>query len=250
MSLEFLCPDRALAANGSTPVARSPIDTLLRDAGARFEIREGWSVATRFTDPASEEAACRRTVGIGDRSWLGKLELQAPASTLAELLAAACGGLALELGKAAAADAAWWCPLSAERVLVLCKPGAARALRERLERAVTGRETAGVVDVSTGFAAFAVVGPRARDVLARLTALDLRPARAPVGAFRPGSVARTAAMVLRERPDSFLVLCGSAYAHYAWTVLWDAAQPLEGTLVGAIALERVEAAGELEAADA
>lgn len=250
MSLEFLSPDQVHRANGSPPVARSPIEPLLRGAGARFELRDGWSVATLFTDPASEEGACRRTVGIGDRSSLGKLELQAPASTLAELLAAQCGGLALEPGKALAAQEAWWCPLSGERLLVLCEPGATRAMRERLERAAAARERARVVEVSTGFAAFAVVGPRARDVLARLSALDLRAVEAPEGAFRPGSVARVPAMVLRERGERFLVLCGSAYAHYAWTVLCDAAQPLGGTLVGAAALARVEAGDQLEAADA
>jgi glycine cleavage system aminomethyltransferase T len=90
-----------------------------------------------------------------------------------------------------------------------------------------------VVDVTTTFAALRVLGPLAREALARLTAIDLRPAVSPPGSFRPGSVARLPGMVLCEAPDRFLVLFGAALGHYMWTALADAAEHLGGGPVGA-----------------
>ena len=55
----------------------------------------------------------------------------------------------------------------------------------------------------------------------------------PVGAFRPGSVARTPGMVLREAEDRYLMLFGAALGEYVWTVVADAAGHLGGGPVGA-----------------
>ena len=46
----------------------------------------------------------------------------------------------------------------------------------------------------------------------------------PVGAFRPGSVARTPGYVLREDDERFLMLFGWALGEYVWTVVADAAR--------------------------
>lgn len=216
MSLEFLSPDLA-HGDGVAPIARSPIEPCLRAAGARFEVRDGWSVATVVGPAETELDVCRGGAGVGDRSALGKLELQ--------------GTLPLELepGTATRAEDAWWCPLTPERALVLTPPPATGDWRRRLQREAPDAQ---VVDVTTAFGALAVIGPRARAVLARLTALDLRPQRLPEGGFRPGSVARVPGMVLRERGDRFLILFGAAHAEYLWTVVTDAG----ATPVGAEAL--------------
>ena len=60
----------------------------------------------------------------------------------------------------------------------------------------------------------------------------------PVGAFRPGSVARTPGYVLREDDDRFLMLFGWALGEYVWTVVADAAGDLGGAPVGVDALDR------------
>jgi heterotetrameric sarcosine oxidase gamma subunit len=221
VTLAFLSP---LAAGA--PPARSPMEGDARAAGARFEVRGGWNVAVGYRSADDERAAWRDAAGWADVSHLAKLELQAPREALARL-----AGVALELGSATPAGGARWCPLTAQRVLALCQPDAAAALRGRAER------EAAVVDVTTTFAALTVLGPLAREVLARLTALDLRPAAMPPGAFRPGSVARVPGMVLREGEDRFLVLFGAALGHYMWTAVADAAEHLGGAPVGLDALE-------------
>ena len=238
MSLEFLSP-----APGA--VARSPMEREAVAAGARIERRDGWNVAVAFDGPEPERERCRSSVGFADRSALGKLELQAGPDDLAAIV-----GARLELGKAirshsaepsahgvaTRANGAWWCPYTAQRALVLCEPEEAPAMRERLEDG-----PAGVVDVTAAHGALAIVGPLARELFARFTAIDLRPPVAPLHAWRPGSVARVPGAILREGEDRWLMLFGAALGRYMWTVVQDAALSLGGGPVGTEALDPVDA---------
>ena len=197
MTLEFLSVDAARPAGGRTPLARSPMERVARASGVQYEVRDGWNVAV-----ASEAGRCSWT----DVSHLGKLEVHGSV------------GIALELGTAMRDGETWWCPVTRTRTLAICPAGETAALRRRLE------QTAAVVEVTTAYAALAISGPLAREVFARFCAIDLRPAVMPVGAFRPGSVARTPGMVLREAEDSYLMLFGAALGEYMWTVVADAAE--------------------------
>lgn len=243
MSLEFLAPDATRPHDGAAPTARSPLEPLLERAGARFAARDGWSVATGFGSPDAELEGCRSAVALADRSQLGKLELQGGARAIEEIVAQAGDGARLGPGVAARAADAWWCPITAERVLVLTEPARTPGTRARLEELTGDGAPASLTEVTAALAAIAVVGPLARDLFARLTALDLRPRELSEGEFRPGSVARVPAMVLRERGERFLLLCGAAQAAYVWTVAADAGGPLGGAFAGAEALDRL-AGGE------
>jgi heterotetrameric sarcosine oxidase gamma subunit len=207
VTLDFLTPSPDV-------LAHSPMERRARAAGARFEARDGWLVAVSYDRPPA-------ATGWADMSHLGKLEVEGPPGRAGEQAAA---------GHAERADDAWWCAVSRRRTLVIAEPAATRELRVRLgPRAI---------DVTTAYAALAIVGPGAREVLARQCALDLRPAITPVGAFRPGSVARTPAFVLREAEERYLVLFGAALGEYMWTVLTDEAEHLGGAPIGADALTR------------
>lgn len=228
-AFEFLSVDAA--RDGA--VARSSFERALLAAGARIEVRDGWAVAVDYGSVDDEVRACTETAGIAEASALGKLELQGPAAALA---AVAPDDLAP--GRAARADGVWWCPVHPERLLVLCPPGRTGELRDALAPA------ASLVEVTTALAAFNVVGPAAREILARLSALDTRPQSLGEQGFAPVSVGRVPAMVLREGGDRFLVLFGSAYADYMWTALTDAGLALGASVVGAAALEAIaEAVG-------
>jgi heterotetrameric sarcosine oxidase gamma subunit len=225
VSLAFLTP----AAGPAAPPAESPFAAATSAEGATFEVRDGWRVATRFAPAQVEEQACDETVGWADVSHLGKLEIQVPRAAAAELAALAGG---LRLGAAIRSQGAWWCLVTPARALVICEPAATASLREDLE----AHRALRLLDVTTQLAALRLAGPQARETFARFCALDLRTQCAPVGAFLPGSVARTPGYVLREASEQYLLLAGAAFAGYLWTVVSDAGRRLGGRAVGADAV--------------
>jgi heterotetrameric sarcosine oxidase gamma subunit len=181
-------------ASPGGPVARSPMEAKAIAAGAQMELRDGWNVAARFgTAPG--------TVGFADVSFLRKTEIQADAVGTPDGTATRSGG-------------AWRCVLTPQRALV-----------------IGGGPTDGL-DVTGAFCAMTIVGPMARETIARFCALDLRPQVTPVRGLRPGSVARTPGLVIREDSERFLLLVGSAYGEYLWTVVADAAGHLGGGPIG------------------
>ncbi|HKH18134.1 MAG TPA: hypothetical protein VKA57_11455 [Solirubrobacteraceae bacterium] len=202
MSFEFLSP------MASEAIARSPMERQARAAGARFELRDGWNVATSYAG----ESAALAAVAFCDCSHVRKYELQ--------------GDLpALDLGRATAEGDSTWLPMTPTRALIL-----------------GGDPPAGALDVTTAFGALRLAGPLARETFARFTALDLRPHVTAPGDWRPGSVARTPGGILCEAEERYLMLFGAAFGQYMWTVVEDAARHLGGGPVGNDALVR-EAAG-------
>jgi heterotetrameric sarcosine oxidase gamma subunit len=208
-ALSFLVPD----ATTDTAIARAPAEHLARAAGARFELRAGWNVAVSFGD--QEHRWLTETVGFADRSQLCKLELHGPPGPL--------GALAEQVRAAGAT----WCELTPSRALVLAE---APLGLQSPDSAVT------IVDVTCGLTAMALAGPGCRELLARFCALDVRDAVTPVGAFRPGSIARTPGYLLRTRADELLILVGWAFGEYLYELVADAAESLGGGPVGADAL--------------
>lgn len=203
MSFEFLSPS-------PSALARSSMERDAEAAGARLELRSGWNVAVEFDGTDAERARCATSVGFADLSHLGKLEVW--------------GEHGLELRVAERRNGAWWCPMTPDRALVIGTPPAIE----------------GSIDVTTTFAALTVVGPLARELFARFTAIDLRPEVTPVHGWRPGSVARTPGAILRESDERYLMLFGAALGHYMWTTVADAAAALGGGPVGVDALVPAE----------
>jgi glycine cleavage system aminomethyltransferase T len=198
MSLAFLDPwaggDR-ISAGRHVPVARSPMEAKAVAAGARMERRDGWNVAVSYG--GADHAA---VVGFADVSHLRVVELQ--------------GDVGAPDGRAHREGGAWRCVLTPGRALVI------------------GGGADGGIDVTGAYCAMTIVGPQARETIARFCALDLRPQVTPVGALRPGSVARTPGLAIREAEDRYLLLAGFAYGEYLWTVVADAAGHLGGGPIG------------------
>jgi glycine cleavage system aminomethyltransferase T len=136
-ALDFLSPGLAHDDNGFHPVARSSLERVYRAAGATFEERDRWLVATAVPG----EADRLRHVGIADLSHLGKLDVRpAPRDV----------------------DGTTTYRLSPRRALVLFSPEA----RARVENGLPA-----AVDVTAAYAVLAVTGPEARALLGRLTHL-------------------------------------------------------------------------------
>jgi hypothetical protein len=158
-------------------------------------------VSLAFLTPSPGRAAVQSALpegADGDRSLLRKLELH--------------GRHGAPLGQARQGDdGAWWCPVTPERALLL---------------GGEGTWPDGAVDLTCAYAALELTGADAGELLARFCALDLRPAVTGVGAFRPGSVARTPGYVLRTGEESLLMLVGWAFGTYLWDVVAEARRAL------------------------
>jgi glycine cleavage system aminomethyltransferase T len=227
VNLDFLTPGAVADDASAVPVARSPMERSAAAAGAVFEVRDGWNVATSYGRGADiEAAAATETAGWADMSRIAKLELQGSGEAIE-----AAAGFPLPFGTAVRQDGAWWCRLTPTRALVT---GAhpSPSIRERLSAAVG----VNVVDVTTIFAALTIVGPLTREVFARFSAIDLRPRATPAGALRPGSVARQPGIVICELEDRYLYLFGWATGEYVWSVVADAGHHLGGRPIGVDAL--------------
>jgi glycine cleavage system aminomethyltransferase T len=211
VNLDFLAAGGTVTDAGV--VARSPMEPTARAAGARFEVRDGWSLAV---DYGSASAAASGTVSWVDTSHLRKLELGGDSDALD-----AAAGTALPFGTAVRRDGAWWCRLTRTRVLLV--GGAAE---------LDGAHGVDVVDVTSNFAALTVSGPLARETFARFCALDLRPAVTPVRALRPGSIGRQPGILIREDEERYLFLFGWATGEYMWSIVADAGEHLGGAPAG------------------
>ena len=193
-ALDFLSP--ASAETGA--IARSPMEGRARAAGGQFEVRDGWNVAVNY---GPDEKRALESVAWADVSHLRKWEVPGP------------GG---EFGTATRQGDAWLCPLTASRALQI--GGSAPPTN--------------ALDVTCSYAALTILGPQARETIARFCALDLRPGIAPPQSFRPGSIGRQPGMIVVEGPDRFLLLFGWATGEYMWEVVEDAARHLGGGPVG------------------
>jgi glycine cleavage system aminomethyltransferase T len=192
-ALEFL----SVGAATDGALARSSMERAQREAGARFDERDGWLVPAAIL--GEEEHAAAR---IADLSHLTKLEIRPAAEP------------------PAGTDAVHY-RISPRRSLVLCEPREAGAVRAQL----SGRL---VLDVTGALGILAVSGPEAETVIRRLTHLH----RFPCG----GEVAHVTAHVLVPSPQTYWIVFPQEYGHYLWEVAVDRAAPLGGGPVGVDAL--------------
>ena len=173
-----------------------------RDAGARFEERNGWLVPVELPGGSSpvRERRHRRSL------HLGKFEVRRGTAPLD-------GG-----------EAAVWHRITPGRALALCPYTQSEWLRDRLERAFPF-----VLDQTAAYSILAVVGPQASGLMRRLTHLHEFPAS--------GDVAHVGSHVL-EQDGGYWIVFPQEFGHYLWEVAVDAAEPLGGGPVGVAAIER------------
>ncbi|HEY1238485.1 MAG TPA: sarcosine oxidase subunit gamma family protein [Solirubrobacterales bacterium] len=239
MTLRFTSP---VAPGG--PAASSPLEPCLIEAGARFEERDGWRVATSFRPAPDELETIRLAAGIADRSVMGKVELQGTPDAVGSLLASVVPGGPPQPGATADLDGAWVWLSSPDRAVGLCEPAGTTSLMGLLESVCDVSPHCGVVEITAGLAAIGLRGPRARDLLERLTSIDVRPSALPMGGVRAGAVAEVGATLLRPHEDEYLILVSSQEAPDAWEIVIDAGGPLGARPVGADALAQLSSRDE------
>jgi glycine cleavage system aminomethyltransferase T len=156
------------------------------EAHAQLQSYSGWQLPAWYADPARELEQVRATVGICDVSYLSKLDLRGAAP---EFLPPA------RVWKLTPSHALVTSPLPIAFV-----------------------PSTSLTDVSSIYSAILLAGPKSREVLQKLTTLNV--SAMPEGAARQTRLAHVNATILRG--EGFLILNTRDVAEYVWHALLHA----------------------------
>jgi aminomethyltransferase len=169
----------------------------------------GWQVPASFA-AADDEAACvRASVGLADLSWMLKFDLKGRGL-----------GNPFTLGEGVFSWA-----LGPLHYLVTCAPPVRDEVLTRLASVQPAGGDASlpppiyVTDVTSVFAQFLLGGPRCRQVLSKLTSLNLSETSLPNLSCGQSSLAHVGAIILRKdlnRVPAYHVLVSREYGESVW----------------------------------
>src|SRR5262249_13721713 len=112
------------------------------------------------------------------------------------------------------------CRLGGDHLLLIIEPGTVATVEQALNRQVgVGNGCAHLTNVTSALAAVQLVGARSRDLLCKLTALDLSLPQFPDLTCAQGGVAQVHALVVRADVGDELayeVYCEREFAEYLW----------------------------------
>ena len=222
--------------------------------GAVMVDDSGWQRPERYGSPEEEMRAVQAGVGLCDISPVGKLDLKGKES--ASLL----GRMSSPSTVPRVGQAQWTVLKTTDDVGgvegLCCRLGSDHLLvMTGLDTVATAEQTVkqhmAVVDgcvhltnLTSALAAVQLVGPYSRDLLSKLTALDLSPRRFADLTCAQGSVAQVYALVVRADAGSELayeIYCGREFAEYLWDTLRDAGQEFGAVPFGVVAQRRLRA---------
>jgi len=203
-------PNRELAS--ARPFRRSPVYHLLKAAGAGFGSKMGWERANFFAPPgqdpvieygwgkqnwqpwsSAEQRAARTAVALFDQTSFSKYLLTGPDSVqalqwLCTADVAVAPGRTVYTGMLNAhgtyeADITVT-RLSAEEFLLVSSAASTERDQDHIRRRMPAGLHATLVDVTSQYAVYGVMGPRSRDLLTRLTRSPLDDESFPFGTSR------------------------------------------------------------------
>ncbi|MBO2448032.1 FAD-dependent oxidoreductase [Actinomadura barringtoniae] len=190
------------------PLRRSPVHHLLRDAGASFGTKMGWERVNYFGPPpvysfdrqnwhdqvGAEVRATREDVALFDQTSFSKFTVKGRGAEQA-LQWLCANDVAVDPGRVVYTGllndrGGYESDLTVTRVSgdeYLLVSGSAQATRDfdYLERNLTDSDSGcAVVDVTSAYAVFGIMGPRSRDLLSALSKADLSNEEFPFGTSR------------------------------------------------------------------
>src|SRR4051812_25500269 len=216
---------------------QSPLEDALRRAGAVIRRRDGWRVAAHFGSPGGELAVCARSVGLVDRSELGKLELRGHPEALDQVVSYLADSQ-LEPNEVVRTGKVRWCSASPDRVFALCEPAEVFDLSERMHDAVRRTPGALLTDETEELAALALLGPAAPSVIAALGAWDLETIALPRPSFSALTLEGLPVFLLEESSARATILVDSEYAERLFDLLERLGRRFGLSCVGTDAADR------------
>ena len=177
-----------------------------RQMGARLTDRSGWQTAASFTSAQEEMAQVTTNAGLSDVSWMTKVDLK--------------GAGVHALAALDARSRSW--SLGSAHLLVTCDPEA----RDSVLAQVSSADGVSVTEVTSVFAQFVLAGPRGRDILRKLTSLNVSEVALPDLGCGQTSLAHVhGSIVLRQDLGSlpaFHILAPRDYGEDVWDSLLHA----------------------------
>jgi glycine cleavage system aminomethyltransferase T len=171
---------------GNDPMKRSALHSEHSSAGATFGEYSGWELPAYFVDPDQEAAQICKSVGVADISYLSKFDLRNKPEQQS------------------------WC-LSATHYLILSETSSA--------------VPAEAIDVSSVYAVLRLAGPNSREVLRKLSSLNVSDTVLPNFGCAQASLAHIPGIFLREdigTIPAFHLLITRDYAESAWKAILHA----------------------------
>ena len=165
---------------------RSALYSEHKNAGATFREYSGWELPAYFVSPQQEAAQIRNSVGLADLSHLSKFDL-----------------------KSKPEQRSWW--LGARHYLILGE--------------TANPVTAEAIDVTGVYAVLRLAGPRSREVLGKLSSLNVSDTALPNFGCAQASLAHIPGIFLREDIGTILafhLLITRDYAESAWKAILHA----------------------------
>jgi heterotetrameric sarcosine oxidase gamma subunit len=207
------------------PIRQTALAAWHESAGARMAEFRGWNLPASFGDPHRERARVVESAGLCDASWIARLDLKGPG---------------LDTPLAVPHGHAW--KLGRGHILVTCEPQERAAVVASLD--APRAQTIYLTDVTSVYAQFLLAGPRSRDVLRKLTSLNVSGQRLPDLACTQTSLAHAHAIVLREDArdlPAFHLLVGRDYAQSVWESVLHAGHEFAIAAFGTEALAALRA---------
>lgn len=229
-------PMKVLAAGSTHPIRRTPMHHWHQAAGASWLDAGQWKRPDNYGDPAGEVRTIRNGVGLIDVSTLGKIEVIGPDA--AELLERVYVNkwADLKLGRTRYGvmcteegivfDDGVGGRLSENRFYITASTGNTEAVVQWLEMWQSiWRLNVTILNRSGALAAMNLAGPKSREVLKKLTGLDLSNESFPYLGLREGEVAGVPCRLMRVGfvgELGYEIHCPSAYGLFIWESLCEA----------------------------
>lgn len=206
-------------------IRQSPLFRRHEQAGASLVDHRGWRVPAYFTFAQQEAEQLAKGVGLSDVSWMMKLDLKGYGLKTPPVLK----------------DARAWC-LGPEHYLATCDPEVNGAMIEQLRSSAPADlllpPPIYITDVTSVYAQFLVAGPRSREVLRKLTSLNV--SALSNLACGQANVAHVHGRVLRDDIGdipAFQILVSREYGESAWDAILHAGHEFHMAAAGLKALE-------------
>jgi glycine cleavage system aminomethyltransferase T len=195
------------------PLRLSALHRCHLQAQAHMNTFSGWELPAWYTGSSREFEGVRTSVGISDASYLHKLDLRGPA---------------VELLLPFPPPARLWRLTPTHALITSPLPGSAVSLA--------------VTDVTSVYSAILLAGPKAREVLQKLTTLNVHEDSMPDGTARQTRVAHVNATILRydcESLSGFLILNTRDLAEHVCSALLHAGSEFAARPFGMVAQQQL-----------